>query len=50
MMDSLSDLRIKPTNYVLICDNKQKLNGGNNAIKKCCVFNIIEATKISPNF
>lgn len=32
MMDSLSDLRIKTTNYVLICDNKQKLNDGNNAI------------------
>ena len=32
MTDSLSNLSIKTTNYLLICDNKQELNDENSAI------------------
>lgn len=32
MIDSLSDLIIKTTNYLLISDNKEELNDGNNTI------------------
>lgn len=32
MMDSLSDLSIKTTNYPLISDSKEELNDGDSAI------------------